>query len=134
MSGINQATIVGRLGQPVEVRYSAAGTAVVNLSVATSDKYKDVETTEWHRIVAFGKTAELCEQYLKVGDQVGFTGKLQTRKWQDKQGNDRYSTEIVAREMYLLGSSKTDQQDPKPSKDPEVSKPVQDDGFDDIPF
>ncbi len=139
MSGINQVTVVGRLGQEIELRYAASGTAVANLSVATSDKYKDVETTEWHRIVCFGKTAELAEQYVKKGDQVGFTGKLQTRKWQDQQGNDKYSTEIIAREMFLMGNARSsDGNQQRPATSNPAQKPAESevppDGFDDIPF
>jgi single-strand DNA-binding protein len=144
MSGINQVLVVGRMGQEIELRYAASGTAVANISVATSDKYKEVETTEWHRIVCFGKTAELAAQYVKKGDQVGFSGKLQTRKWQDQQGNDKYSTEIVARELYLMGNSRSGEQQPaaqqKPAQqemrddDGPAKAPPLDDGFDEIPF
>jgi len=142
MAGINQATVVGNVGQEIELRYSAAGTAVANVSVATSDKYKDVETTEWHRIVCFGKTAELCQQWVKKGDQVGFTGKIQTRKWTDKQGNDRYSTEIVANQMFLMPNKRSDSDQQRPSRPddhgptnkPAPAEPPLDDGFDDIPF
>ena len=107
--GINKAVIVGTLGQDPDVRYSDKGNAVVNLSVATNEVWKDratgepQERTEWHRIVIFGKLGEIASRYLRKGQQAYFEGRIQTRKWQDKSGNDRYFTEIVAREMQLLG-------------------------------
>ena len=140
MSGINKAIIVGRLGQDPEVRYSAGGTAVCNLSVATSEKYKGEEQTEWHRIVLFGKTAEVAHQYLRKGSLAGFEGKIQTRKWQDQQGNDRYSTEILCHKMDMLSKAEGGQQsghNPPPGNkagdDSQQQAPL-DDGFDDIPF
>ena len=139
MSGINQVTIVGRLGQEPEARYAASGTCVVNLSVATSDKYKGEEQTEWHRIVCFGKTAELVRDHLHKGDQAGFSGKLQTRKWQDQQGNDKYSTEVIARELHFVGGkSQGGGERPAPKDTSYATEPEKqpdlDDGFDDIPF
>ena len=115
MNGVNKAIIVGTLGQDPETRYTANGSAVVNLSVATNESWKGKdgnkqERAEWHRIVIFGKLAEIAEQYLKKGSQVYLEGRIQTRKWQDQQGNDRYSTEIVANEMQMLGGSKPQQQ------------------------
>lgn len=107
--GINKAVIVGTLGRDPEVRYSAKGNAVVNLSVATNETWKDratgeaQERTEWHRIVIFGKLGEIASQYLKKGSQAYFEGRIQTEKWQDQSGNDRYTTKIVARQMELLG-------------------------------
>ena len=101
MSGINKVILVGRLGQDPEIRHTPNGTAVANVSLATSEKWKDKNTgeqqekTEWHRIAVFGKLAEITDQYLRKGSQVYFEGKLQTRKWQDKQGQDRYTTEVV---------------------------------------
>lgn len=101
MSGINKVIILGRLVQDVEVRYSADGRAVANISIATSEEWKDKNTgekrekTEWHRVVVFGKLAELCGQYLSKGSQVYIDGKLQTRKWTDQSGQDRYTTEVV---------------------------------------
>ena len=108
--GVNKAIIVGTLGQDPEMRYTANGSAVANISVATNETWKDKATgeaqerTEWHRIVMFGKLAEIAQQYLKKGSQAYFEGRIQTRKWQDNSGNDRYSTEIVANEMQMLGS------------------------------
>jgi single-strand DNA-binding protein len=145
--GINKAIIVGTLGQDPDVKYTASGSPVVNISVATNENWKDKQTgeaqerTEWHRIVIFGKLAEIAAQYLKKGSQVYFEGKIQTRKWQDKSGQDRYTTEIVANEMQMLGGRPggggTVPFDPPakqstPASQPETA-PV-DDGFDDIPF
>src|SRR5690606_38480927 len=98
--GINKVIIVGNLCQDPEVRYTPAGKGVANLTIATSETWKDQsgqlqEKTEWHRVVLFGKLAEIAGQYLKKGSQVYIEGKLQTRKWQDQQGQDRYTTEVV---------------------------------------
>ncbi|MCK5769032.1 single-stranded DNA-binding protein [Algiphilus sp.] len=107
--GINKVILVGNLGQDPEVRYTANGTAVANLRIATSETWRDKqsgeqrENTEWHTVVLFGKTAEIASQYLKKGRQVYIEGRLQTRKWQDKSGNDRFSTEVVANDMQMLG-------------------------------
>ena len=100
MAGVNKVIILGRLGQDPEVRYMPNGNPVANLSVATSESWKDdqgqkQERTEWHRVVIFGKPADIAGQYLQKGSQVYIEGKLQTRKWQDQQGQDRYATEIV---------------------------------------
>ena len=107
--GINKAVIVGTLGKDPEIRYAQNGNAVVNISVATNESWKDRETgeaqerTEWHRIVIFGKLGEIASQYLKKGSQAYFEGRIKTNKWQDQSGNDRYSTQIVANEMEMLG-------------------------------
>lgn len=99
--GINKVILVGNLGQDPEVRYTANGSAVTSLSLATSESWKDKNTgqtqekTEWHRVAMFGKLAEIAGEYLRKGSQVYIEGKLQTRKWQDKQGQDRYTTEVV---------------------------------------
>lgn len=98
--GINKVILVGNLGQDPEVRYTANGKAVANLSLATSESWKDQsgqiqEKTEWHRVVLFGKLAEIAGEYLRKGSQIYVEGKLQTRKWQDQQGQDKYTTEIV---------------------------------------
>jgi single-strand DNA-binding protein len=108
--GVNKAIIVGNLGQDPEVRYTASGTAVTNVSVATTDSWKDrqsgeqKERTEWHRVVFFSRLAEIAAEYLKKGSQVYIEGQIQTEKWQDKDGNDRWTTKIVARDMKMLGS------------------------------
>ncbi len=107
--GINKVILVGNLGNDPDIRYTAGGAAVANISLATTDSWRDKESgeqqdrTEWHRIVFFGRLAEVVGEYLKKGSQVYVEGRLQTRKWQDKSGNDRYTTEIVANEMQMLG-------------------------------
>ena len=144
--GINKAIIVGNLGQDPEVRYTQAGKAVTNISVATSESWKDKqsgekqEKTEWHRIVFFDRLAEVAGEYLKKGSKVYVEGKLQTRKWQDQNGADRYTTEITAREMQMLDSRQGDQAQPagnveSPAGGQGAGAPPQN-GFDDesIPF
>jgi single-strand DNA-binding protein len=107
--GINKVILVGNLGQDPEVRYTANGAAVANISVATTEQWTDrqsgqkQERTEWHRIVLFGRLGEIAGEYLRKGSQVYIEGKLQTRKWQDQNGQDRYTTEIVANDMQMLG-------------------------------
>lgn len=101
--------IIGRLGQDPDVRYTQSNTAVANLSIATSERYKDKqgewkETTEWHRVVAWGRTAEICQEYLKKGSQVYVEGPIQTRQWEDKDGQTRYTTEIKALTLTMLDS------------------------------
>ncbi len=106
---VNKVIILGRLGADPEVRYLPSGSAVTNLRVATNEGYKDkqtgqfVESTEWHRIVLFGRLAEIAGEYLKKGRNVYIEGRIRTRKWQDQSGQDRYTTEIVASEMQLIG-------------------------------
>lgn len=110
MASVNKVIIIGNLGKDPEVRYMPSGDAMANISVATTDSWKDKKTgdkqerTEWHRIVLFGKLAEIVGEYLQKGSQVYIEGRLQTRKWQDKEGQDRYTTEIVADRMQMLGS------------------------------
>jgi single-strand DNA-binding protein len=107
--GVNKVILVGNLGNDPDTRYTANGAAVANISLATTDSWRDKESgetqerTEWHRIVFFNRLAEIVSEYLKKGSQVYIEGRLQTRKWQDKEGNDRYTTEIVANEMQMLG-------------------------------
>ena len=107
--GVNKVILVGNLGSDPELRYTGSGTAVCNFSLATTESYKDrdgnqVENTEWHRVVAWARLAEICGEYLKKGRQVYIEGQLQTRQWEDKDGNTKYTTEIKAREMQMLGS------------------------------
>ena len=108
--GVNKVILVGNLGQDPEVRYMPNGNAVTNISVATSESWKDKNTgadqekTEWHRVVMFRRLAEIAGEYLRKGSKVYIEGKLQTRKWQDQQGQDRYTTEIVADQMQMLDS------------------------------
>lgn len=107
--GINKVILVGNLGNDPEVRYANNGNAIANISIATSESWKDRNTgeqqekTEWHRVVMFNRLGEIAGEYLKKGSQVYIEGKLQTRKWQDNSGQDRYTTEIVANEMQMLG-------------------------------
>jgi single-strand DNA-binding protein len=104
---INKVILVGNLGAAPELRATQSGTQVATFSVATSEKWKDKngqqqENTEWHRIIAWAKLAEICGEYLDKGSKVYIEGKLQTRKWQDQNGNDKYTTEIIARDMKML--------------------------------
>ena len=141
MSGINKVIIVGNLGQDPEVRELNNGGSVTTISVATSEKWKDKNTgedvvkTEWHRIVFFNKLAEISGNYLRKGSQVYTEGKLQTRKWQDNNGQDRYTTEIVGSQMQMLGS-KGDNSAPQQQQAPQaVQSPQQPPAFDDdVPF
>lgn len=108
MAGVNKVILVGNLGKDPEVRYTPSGMAVCNFSIATTENWKDKEgakqdKTEWHKIVTFGKLAEICGEYLAKGKQVYIEGRLQTRAWDDKSGNKRYTTEIVANVMQMLG-------------------------------
>jgi single-strand DNA-binding protein len=108
--GINKVILVGNLGQDPETRYMPSGKAVTNLRLATSDSWKDKQTgeqreqTEWHSVVMYDRLAEIAAEYLRKGSQIYVEGRLKTRKWQDKEGKDRYTTEIVASEMQMLGS------------------------------
>ena len=110
MASVNKVILVGNLGKDPETRYAPSGDAITNITVATSDTWKDKatgekkEATEWHRVVFFGRLAEIAGEYLKKGRSVYVEGRLRTRKWQDKDGQDRYTTEIVADQMQMLGS------------------------------
>lgn len=151
MSGINKVIIVGRLGKDVEMRYQPNGGAIANLSLATSEKWKDKQTgeqkekTEWHRVVIFGKLAEVAGEYLRKGSNVYVEGKLKTRKWTNQQGQDQYTTEIVLQGyggiMQMLDSKQPGQtQKPTRPLDAAVANNLnknqpEPDGFiDDIPF
>jgi single-strand DNA-binding protein len=109
-NGVNKVILIGNLGQKPEMRYTATNSAVANLSIATTESWKDKESgemrdkTEWHRVVFFGKPAETIERYLDKGSKIYVEGKLQTRKWQDKDGNDRWTTEIVGSQFNFLDS------------------------------
>ncbi len=112
MASVNKAILVGHLGADPEIRYLPSGEAVANLRLATTDVWKDkdgnkTEFTEWHRISFFGRQAEVCGQYLKKGAQIYVEGSIRTRKWQDKEGQDRYTTEIRGDRMQMLGSRPT---------------------------
>lgn len=109
MASVNKVILIGNLGKDPEVRYAPSGDAIANVTLATTENWKDKngekqEKTEWHRVAFFGKTAEVVGQYLKKGSQVYVEGRIQTRKWTDKEGQERYTTEIVADKMQMLGS------------------------------
>src|SRR3954466_12658098 len=109
MASVNKVILIGNLGRDPETRYMPDGGAITNISIATTESWKDKagekqEKTEWHRVAFFGKLAEIAGEYLKKGSQVYVEGRLQTRKWQDKDGADKYTTEIVANAMQMLGS------------------------------
>ena len=144
---INKVILIGNVGNDPDMRYTANGGAVCNLSVATTDSWRDKqsgenqERTEWHRVVMFGKLGEIAGEYLRKGSKVYIEGRLQTRKWQGKDGQDRYTTEIVANDMQMLdskggGSASYDSapaSKPAPQQQPASAPPV-DDFDDDIPF
>ncbi len=161
--GINKVILIGNLGQDPETRYMPSGGAVTNLRIATTESWKDRETgekqerTEWHSVTLYQKLAEIAGQYLRKGSQVYIEGSLRTRKWQDKNGQDRYTTEIIASDMQMLGGRSgggggamaRDDYDaggfdepppraqPQPAgggRKPEPRKPIHDDFDDDIPF
>ncbi len=150
MSSLNKAMIIGRLGQDPEVRYTQSNTAVATLNIATSERYKDgngeyQERTEWHRVVAWGRLAEICQQYLHKGSQVYIEGPIQTRQWEDKEGQKRYTTEIKALQMTMLDSKGSGGGSGAPSagQQPAANKPMSsnvelgsnfDDMDDDLPF
>ena len=108
--GVNKAILIGNLGNDPDMKYTSGGSAVANITIATSETWKDKESgekqekTEWHRVSAFGRLAEIIGEYLRKGSQVYIEGRIQTRKWQDKDGQDRYTTEVIANEMKMLGS------------------------------
>jgi single-strand DNA-binding protein len=160
--GINKVILVGNLGGDPETRYTASGAAITNITLATSESWRDKQTgenqerTEWHRVVFFNRLAEIAGEYLRKGRQVYVEGSLRTRKWQDQSGQDRWTTEIVANEMQMLGGRGDDAgsrpsggfRDSQPTQQPRQSTPQQqsqdqqsgsapaEDGFtdDDIPF
>ncbi len=147
--GINKVILIGNLGADPEVRYSPSGAAVTNIRIATSEQWRDKqsgetqERTEWHRVVFFGRLAEIAGEYLKKGSKVYIEGRLQTRKWQTQDGQDRYTTEIVANEMQMLdargmGGESGDTQErgsrPQQSGQPATQNSPPDDFDDDIPF
>jgi single-strand DNA-binding protein len=150
MASVNKVILVGNLGADPETRYLPSGEAVANLRIATTETWKDKasgekkEATEWHRVSFFGRIAEVCGQYLKKGSQVYVEGRIQTRKWQDKDGQERYTTEIRGEEMKMLGSRQGQGEPsyggdaPAPSyggaKPAAAKKPSFDDMDDDIPF
>lgn len=156
--GVNKVILIGNLGADPELRYTGSGTAVCNMRIATNESYRDasgelVEKTEWHNVVAWARLAEICGEYLKKGEQVYFEGSLQTRQWEDREGQTRYTTEVKVREMMMLGgrggggggydrSSEFDQSRPQrqaaPRQAPQrQAAPAEDMSFepdDDLPF
>lgn len=152
--GVNKVILIGNLGQDPELRYTGSGTAVCNIRLATNESYRDqdgqlVEKTEWHSVVAWSRLAEICGEYLKKGARVYFEGSLQTRSWEDRDGNTRYTTEIKAREMMMLDSRNGGDYDAgdydqsraqpqrQPQRQPQAQPQTSDDSFapdDDLPF
>ncbi|MEZ5531001.1 MAG: single-stranded DNA-binding protein [Steroidobacteraceae bacterium] len=151
--GINKVILIGNLGQDPETRAMPSGSSVTNLRIATSESWKDKqsgemkERTEWHSVAMFGRLAEIAGEYLRKGSQVYIEGSLRTRKWQDKQGNDRYTTEIIANDMQMLGSrggggvaggsqggGRSRGGDDEYAQSPVTSSTEKDDFDDDIPF
>ena len=145
---INKVILVGTLGADPDTRYTPSNAAVTNLSIATNESWKDkqsgeqIEKTEWHRVVMFNRLAEIASEYLRKGSQVYIEGKIQTRKWEDKEGKDRWTTEIVANEMQMLGarssggnSGAESRGEPATKSSSPASSPDSSDDFDDdIPF
>lgn len=130
--GVNKVTLIGNLGDDPELQQTQSGTAVCNMSLATNESYTDsdgneVQQTEWHDIVAWGRLGEVCNEYLSRGSQVYFEGKLQTRSWEDNDGNTRYSTEVKAREMMFLDSNRQGGKGgaPEQSEGPTKTQPEQ---------
>ena len=125
--GINKVILVGNLGADPDTRYMPSGKAVTNLRLATSDSWKDKQTgeqreqTEWHSIVMYDRLAEIAAEYLRKGSQIYVEGRLKTRKWQDKEGKDRYTTEIIANEMQMLGSRAGDRAGAEPRSEPRAA-------------
>lgn len=144
--GVNKVTLIGNLGNDPELRSTQSGSAVANITLATSESWRDKETqetkerVEWHRVIFFGRLAEVVNEYLRKGSQVYVEGRIQTRKWQDKDGNDRYTTEIVANEMQMLGSRGTNSESPTNQQSASTSQPASQSAIvnepfdDDIPF
>lgn len=139
MSGVNKVIQIGNLGQDPEVKYMPSGKAVCNISIANSEKYTDkdtgeqVEKTEWHRLVFFGKLAEVAGEWLRKGSQIYIEGKLQTRQW-EKEGVKHYSTEIIVNRMQMLGGRDVVGDSDSKRSAPAPSTPSNDDFNDDIPF
>ena len=140
MASVNKVILVGNLGRDPEMRYLPSGEAVANLAIATTDKYKDksgqtVETTEWHKVSFFSKTAEVCGEYLKKGSQVYVEGSIKTRKYTDKEGVEKYSTEIRGDRMQMLGGKQDNQKPAQHTASRAAMNAQAPDGFDEtIPF
>lgn len=149
MASVNKVILVGNLGADPEVRYTTSGDAIANIRLATTDSWRDKasgeqrESTEWHRVVMYRRLGEIAGQYLKKGSQVYIEGRIKTRKWQDKDGQDRYTTEVEATEMKMLGSRRDGDAPQSDRPDPFAPQPTQNqrrdftgvaDLDDDIPF
>jgi len=140
VKGVNKVLLIGNLGNDPDTRYTANGGAVTNLSLATTESWKDKNTgekqekTEWHRVVLFGKLGEIAGEYLGKGSKVYIEGKLQTRKWQGKDGQDRYTTEIVASDMQMLGDKPAGQARQATAPAPAPAPAAGDDLDSDLPF
>ena len=144
MAAVNKAILIGNLGKNPDMRYTPEGTAITNITLATTENWKDKngekqEKTEWHNVVFFGKLAEIAGEYLTKGSQIYVEGRIRTRKWQDKEGQDRYTTEIVAGIMQMLGGRRNAPDGSNSSAEPLHSGPLQQasgfDGMDeDIPW
>lgn len=138
MGNLNKVMLIGRLGADPEVRYTQSNTAVATLNLATTERYKDSngelqESTEWHRIVAWGRLAEICQQYMKKGGQIYVEGSLQTRAWEDKEGQKRYTTEVKALSIQML-DSKSDGGSGSSNNKQEEAATVDAQDDDDLPF
>ncbi len=138
---LNKVTLIGNLGADPEVKYMPSGEAITNIRLATTRRWKDKqsgerkEQTEWHRVVFFRRLAEVAGEYLKKGSQVYIEGRIQTRKWQDQSGQDRYSTEIIAEEIQMLGGrGNNDQNTQQPQSNTDNATPNTDNFDNDIPF
>ena len=149
MASVNKVILVGNVGRDPEIRYTQSGTAVTNFSLATTDRFKNrsgdnEERTEWHRVVAWARLAEICGEYLHKGRQVYIEGRLQTREWEDREGNKRTTTEVVAQNMQMLGRRGEGESAPRgdggggggssPSGGGAPEAPTDEAGDDEIPF
>lgn len=139
MASVNKVILLGNLGKDPEIKYMSNGEAVANIALATTEAWKDKngekkEKTDWHRIVFYRKLAEIVGEYCKKGKSIYVEGRLETRKWQDKSGQDRYTTEIIATDMKLLGSKPSDAHESRPANKQQSTGTGFDDMQDDLPF
>jgi len=140
MAGVNKVILIGNLGADPEVKYLSNGTTVANFRIATSENRVNRASgekstiTEWHRIVAFGRLAEICGEYLSKGRQVYVEGRIRTRSWEDKEGNRKYTTEIIANQMQMLGAAGGPTESPEPDKDLGIDHEGIPGPDDDVPF
>jgi len=139
MAGVNKVILVGNLGADPEVKFLTSGTQVANFRIATTENRvnrsgEKVSTTEWHRIVAFGRLAEICGQYLTKGKQVYIEGRIRTRSWEDKDGNRRFTTEILANQMQMLGSPGATVEGALPEKDMDFDHDIGHGPDEEVPF